>query len=85
MSPAAISVLMHHYLYNSNHPRIHIPDIKKEQDFLIKHGFVKKQICLHNDYFYFVTEKGQVYVRLLCLVSWPKQIWVDSDGNKIDI
>lgn len=84
MTPVELEILLYYYnMYQSKHPRFDVSDIIKAHNFLVKYEFIKKQLCMGGEYYYFITEKGQAYVRLLCSVPWPKQIWTDQQGNEI--
>lgn len=80
MTPNDIEILIHCHTTPSAHPRIDTPAVKDSLKTMEDQGLISKE---DSEGFYRTTDKGAVYMTLLCSVPMPKQAWVDHDNNVI--
>lgn len=81
MTPCEIGVLLHYCVTAEKHPNINAPAVQEAL-----HKFITANILTEdfNGTSYELTKRGYALVKLLRRVEFPKQAWVDSNGNIIE-
>ena len=80
MTPIAIEILLHFHASPLPHPLSAYPAVAAEIESQLKNGLIEPDKGAYR-----TTERGKAHVQQLCNLPFPTQMWVDKDGNKIDI
>lgn len=81
MTPNDIEVLIHCYVCTEPHPRRNDPDVRDAIDMFLKEGLIYED----GSGCYSTTERGIAHLEQLGDVPFPKQAWLDADGQVIHI
>ncbi len=80
-TPNDINVLMHYYACPESHPRAGSVAVRGSVDL-----FIQDEILTSNDDNEIrVTDKGRAWIEIILRTPYPNQVWIDENGNKIDI
>ncbi len=80
MTPLAIEILLHFHVSPLPHPLSAYPAVAAEIESQLNNGLIEEEKASYR-----TTERGKAHVQQLCNLPFPTQMWVDKDGNKIDI
>lgn len=78
--PSSIEVIMHFYYSPEPHPRRNAPAvIAAIRDFL-NEGLIVQSLWDKN--LYSCTERGRMWVEMICATPYPQQVYVDPRDGK---
>ena len=80
MSPVEIELLVFSYFMLEPHSRINTPALEHAVNSLTKSGLLGKTDTIDTIDIYHVTEKGSVYVKMLCNLPLPILSWIDPNN-----
>lgn len=80
-SPANIEVLLHYYSNPAPHPRADAPVVINATCHFIDLGVVWYDAAEGR---YRTTKKGDAWVKALCNVECPREVYVDQQGNILE-
>ena len=83
MTPNDIDVLLHYYVSQDPHPRLHAPAVREAITRFLKDGILTPAGT--GDSEYDTTTRGTALVKVLCSTTLPTQVLVDKNGEIIDI
>lgn len=78
VSPVTITTMLHCYVYPTLPNNYDTPAVTHAISWLITNGLMIPVLDRKSEIICFeVTEKGRVWVQMLCSAPLPKQAWVD--------
>ena len=76
-TPNGISVLLHHHSTTTPHPQADAPAVREAVTNLVDGGLLQLSDDPERENGYETTDKGRMYVNMLCDTPWPEQRLVD--------
>lgn len=77
VTPCEIEVAIYYHYMCEPHPRGDSPAVKHAIEKLLRCGILEPNSD-HDSSEYKTTERGRAWIKLLCQVKFPKQIWVED-------
>ena len=74
LTPVAIEALMHYHYNPTPHPKAESTSVKNAVSHLIQNGIIGWD---ENSNTYSTTEKGVIFVEMICTTPLPEQKWAD--------
>lgn len=81
-TPNDLNVMLHYHGSATPHPRLHAPAVQKSVDNFLARDFLTET---NKPGILEPTERGRIWVRMLCSVQPPECVWLDQQANRLYI
>jgi hypothetical protein len=78
MSPNDIDILIHYHCSSKLHEWHDMPAVQESTEMFVNDGILQWD----NDT-YRTTEMGRAWLKMIIKTPYPRQAWVDEEGNEI--